>query len=170
MKCFTLLLFAFSGVVKSTENIYMKRSEVDDQEASSSAYAYQLNSGGPLQYTAYPAAQGLHHFGYPAITLGRYTQELPAQLPIAGDYQPQPSPNGHLFNSYGYPAGKVAYGIHPLFQRPIVQQPLQPIDQQEIRPIIQQEIQPVVQPPIQPIQPIHPIIQPIAEVRYVQNI
>lgn len=45
----------------------MKHSEMQDQATSASGYAYQLHSGGPLQYT-YPklgAAEGLNQLGYP---------------------------------------------------------------------------------------------------------
>lgn len=72
----------------------MKHSEMQDQATSASGYAYQLHSGGPLQYTYPPklgAPGGLNQVGYaPQAVLG-LGQGLSLQ-----EYQPQ-----QQINAYG---------------------------------------------------------------------
>ncbi|RZC40206.1 hornerin-like [Asbolus verrucosus] len=114
MKCLPVLfIVTLIRPLKCMESVYMKRSEVEDQESSASGYAYQLHSGGPLAYAAYPGTLGgLNHFGYPPLTLGRYVQELPLQLPLTTQYKPQ-TPLGVVpLNSYGLPAHPAAYALN----------------------------------------------------------
>lgn len=108
--------------LSSCMEIYMKRSEIDDQASSASSYSYQTHSGDddPSSYSTYNTdATGDNNnydqFGYPPITVGRYThQELvPFQVP-------PPLPNyiqstQPTFSSYyGFPAGPYAYAFPQL--------------------------------------------------------
>ncbi|EFA02620.1 protein argonaute-2-like [Tribolium castaneum] len=108
MKCLLVAIF-LAHSAKCMESVYLKRSEIEDQESSASGYAYQLHSGGPLSYAALPAAGGLNHFAYPPLGLGQYSQEIPLQLP---EYKPLAPVGVVPLQTYGLQGQPAAYGIH----------------------------------------------------------
>jgi hypothetical protein len=110
MKCLLLLAALLQGAT-SAESVYMKRSEIEDQESSASGYAYQLHSGGPLSYAA--PLGGFNRFAYPPLALGGYTQELPLQLPLE-EYKPQAALGVYPLNSYGLQPHPYALNAVPL--------------------------------------------------------
>lgn len=118
LKCL-LLLFSLV-LIESMElsEIYMKKSRIDDQEASASGFIYEINPKAPepVKFSSF-ATGDLNNFGYPPVTLGRYSTTLPVHLPLpAINYFPEvtATANDGPINSYGLPATVSAYSLPEL--------------------------------------------------------
>lgn len=123
IKCLLLLInfLLIHSMEHEHSEIYMKKSKIDDQESSASGFIYQINSKEPptLKYSSF-AAGDLNNFGYPPVTLGRFSAQLPVELPLAAIKQfpaevtaAAAIPTAPI-NSYGYPATVPAYSLPEL--------------------------------------------------------